>query len=402
MDFPVEIAGCNQLSSEGTSVQKKRVVVIGAGVLGLFTALELLDGQDCELVVLDRGSPGDGSSGRSVGMVETQYISEPDVEVRAFGREAYSRLELEHGLNFEHGGYLRIGRSDQELRQFQASVEAQQRFGISDVELLPAEKMAEMWPHLVTDDLVGGLWGKWDGYVDGFEVCQLLSKAVRNRGGVVQTNTTVTGARRKNGTWSIDSFNGVYEADIVVNAAGAHGGVVGALFDAPVEVLPQLHSVITIKFAHEGERMPFVMDYIPGSGADGVYFRPEGPGQIIAGLHTDEGSALTVDPDTQLRSISDDTLEKIATLLMERLHGAENLELGRSWQGFYPTTRDHKPIVGKHPGAPGVVCALGAGGSGIQLAPAIGRLAAEAVREVSMPSFRLASEWSCERFSASV
>lgn len=59
---------------------KQRVVVIGAGVLGLFTALDLVSTDEFEVTVLEKANPGDGSSGRSVGMVETQYFTRPEVE----------------------------------------------------------------------------------------------------------------------------------------------------------------------------------------------------------------------------------------------------------------------------------------------------------------------------------
>lgn len=383
-------------------MEKQRVVVLGAGVLGLFTAMNLLADEDCEITVLDKANPGDGSSGRSVGMVETQYFTKSDVEVRAFGRNVYSGLERNYGLSFEHGGYLRIARTSEEKRQFAVSLETQQQFGITDVELLSQPQMAERWPHLITDDLAGGLLGNWDGYVDGFEVCQLLSKIIRERKGVVKTNTAVTGAEWNGSEWRIASTTGIYEADVVVNAAGAHAGTVGDMLGAPVEVLPQLHDALTIKFPGIQNCMPFVMDYIPGSGKDGVYFRPEGPGHLVAGLHTDEVIAQAVDPDVLLRSVGDDILERIATLLMERLHNAENLALDSSWQGIYPMTPDYQPVVGLHPSAPGVVCALGAGGSGIQLAPAIGRLAAGYVRRAPKPAFEIARTWSADRFGATV
>lgn len=381
---------------------KQRVVVIGAGILGLFTAMDVLASKDCQVTVLDQANPGDGSSGRSVGMVETQYFTNADVEVRAFGRRVYSELEQHHGLTFEHGGYLRLAHTVDEMSRFASSIETQNQFGITGVELLSQDQITQRWPHLIADDLAGGLLGTWDGYVDGFEVCQLLAQIIRGRGGEVKTNTGVTGAERIGSIWQVATTAGLYEADIVVNAAGAHAQVIGDILGAPVEVLPQLHGAITIKIASVPSDTPFVMDYVPGSGKDGVYFRPEGRDHLVAGLHTDEVIAQAVEPDILLRSVGDDVLERIGILLMDRLRGAEDLALDRSWQGIYPMTRDHQPIVGVHPDAPGVVCALGAGGSGIQLAPAIGRLAANAVSGADEPAFEIANAWSADRFGATV
>lgn len=379
---------------------KQRVVVIGAGVLGLFTAMDLVSTDEFEVTVLDKANPGDGSSGRSVGMVETQYFTRPEVEVRAFGRQAYTELEREHGVTFTHDGYLRLGRNDADLAQFASSVEIQREFGIDDAVLLTREELAERWPQLISDDLAGGLLGTWDGYVDGFEVCQTLARVVRSRGGVVKTSSEVIGAEQVDGQWRIRTASDTFDADIVVNAAGPHAGVVGELLGAPVPLLPQLHGAITVKLASLQRTTPFVMDYIPGSGVDGVYFRSEGDGHLIAGLHTEEVIGAAADPDAPLRSVTDDVLERIVTLLMDRVHDADELELDRSWQGIYPMTPDHAPIVGRHATAEGVVCAVGGGGSGIQLSPAIGRLAANAVRGIEQPAFELAATWAADRFPA--
>ena len=377
---------------------KQRVLVIGAGVLGLFTAFELLRDGEYDVTVIDKGHPGGGSSGRSVGMVETQYFTRPTVEVRAFGRRAFEGLEKDHGLSFEHGGYLRLGHSPLDIERFADSIDIQAEFGITDVELLTQEQMAQRWPQIISEGLLGGLFGSWDGFVDGYEVCQLLTSIVRSQGGKVVTGTAMTAATHGDGAWSVSAGNTVYAADFVVNAAGPHAGVVGDMLGAPVPLLPQLHGAITIRLASLQTHTPFVMDYMPGTGVDGVYFRSEGPGFLIAGLHTEEAISESVDPDIPLRSVTEEVLERIAMLLMERLKDAADLEPDRSWQGIYPMTPDHQPIVGAHPAAPGVICALGAGGSGIQLSPAIGRLAADAIRGTTHPVFEIAEEWLPGRF----
>ncbi|MBF0672152.1 MAG: FAD-binding oxidoreductase [Salinibacterium sp.] len=381
-------------------MSKQRVVVIGAGVLGLFTARELLQHSDIEVTVLDKAHPGDGSSGRSVGMVETQYFTRPTVEVRAYGREHYAKLEQE-GLTFTHGGYLRLARTEADMESFRESIAIQREFGIEDAEILSADDIVTRWPQIITEGLIGGLLGTWDGFVDGFEVCQNLAAWVRSQGGTVKTGQEVTGATRDGDVWRITTAAGEYEADVVVNAAGPHAGVIGEMLGAPVPLLPMLHGAVTVRVPEFETPTPFVMDYIPGSGVDGVYFRSEGTQHLIAGLHTEEVIGDAVSPDVLLRSVGDDVLERIVELLAERLSNADDLELDRSWQGIYPMTPDHQPIVGVHPAASGVVCALGAGGSGIQLSPSIGRLAADAVRGITEPAFEIAPEWDAARFTES-
>jgi glycine/D-amino acid oxidase-like deaminating enzyme len=52
-------------------------------------------------------------------------------------------------------------------------------------------------------------------------------------------------------------------------------------------------------------------------------------------------------------------------------------EVERAWAGLYPVSPDGLPIVGPAVGDSSVIQAVGGGGSGIQLSPIMGALAAD-------------------------
>ena len=366
-----------------------RVAVVGAGVCGVTTALELQALGVEDVVVLDARHPGDGSSGLSVGMVETQYVGVADIAVRAHGRRYYDAAERDHGLTFVHGGYLRTAHDAAGLADYERSVERQRAAGVPDAEVLDAAEIGRRWPQLVVDDLTGGLFGPSDGHIDGYEYCALAARLVRERGGRVLPGTALVGAESlPGGGWRLVTGREPVEADAVVNAAGPWAGVVGDLLGAPVPLVPQLHGAVTIELsAPLLPLLPFVMDYVPGSGQAGVYFRSERPDQLVAGLHVEEAVAESVSPDVPLGRVDDAFVEELVERLSERLADTDGAAIGRSWTGIYPMTPDHRPIVGRHPARADVVCALGGGGNGIQLAPAIGRVAAEALVGVPEPTF---------------
>jgi sarcosine oxidase subunit beta len=123
--------------------------------------------------------------------------------------------------------------------------------------------------------------------------------------------------------------------------------------------------------------MPFVMDYIPGSGDEGLYFRGERPDALIAGLHSNDLTAgESDDPDNPHRAADPDHIEELSRRLTDRLPG---LRLGfvSGWSGIYPVSADGQIVVGPFPDAPGVIAALGLDGVGVQLSPVVGRLVAE-------------------------
>ncbi|BBY28505.1 FAD-binding oxidoreductase [Mycolicibacterium sediminis] len=377
------------------------MIVVGGGVLGLSTALELVRRGVGDVHVIERSHPGEGSSGRSVGMVETQYFRADDIEARVYGRRYYDSVSAEHGLQFSACGYLRLGSSRTDLETFEKSVDVQRGFGVTDAYVLSADEIAGRWPQLVTDDRVGGLFGASDGHIDGYEFCTIAARLITSGGGRVSVNNELLGATLgSDGRWSLDTTRGRFEADVVVNAAGAWAARVGDLLGAPAPLHPQLHGAVTMDLRNPVEPLlPFVMDYVPDSGTDGVYFRSERAGQLIAGLHTDEGVHEPVSPDVKLRRVGDDEIERVLTLMAERLHVVDDLSVSGSWQGIYPMSPDHRPVVGRHPDQPTVVCALGTGGSGIQLAPAVGLVAAEAVLE-ARPTFAWSRTWAPDRLTA--
>ncbi|MCV7226972.1 NAD(P)/FAD-dependent oxidoreductase [Mycolicibacterium komossense] len=374
------------------------VVVIGAGVLGLSTALELINRGSTDVHVIERSHPGEGSSGRSVGMVETQYFRADDIEARVYGRRFYDRLAADHGLGFVSCGYLRLGSTAADIDTFEDSLKIQRDFGVVDARVMTADDIAGTWPQLVTSDRIGGLYGASDGYIDGYEYCTLAARMITAAGARISTKTELLGADvDANGRWRLATSKGFVEADVVVNAAGAWGARVGERLGAPIALHPQLHGAITVDLRSPMDPLlPFVMDYVPDSGTDGVYFRSERVDQLIAGLHTDEGVHEPVSPDVSLRRVGDADVERVLTLMAERLHIVDDLTISGSWQGIYPMSPDHRPIVGRHPDQPTVICALGAGGSGIQLAPSIGVVAADAVLDAD-PIFTWSPTWAPDR-----
>src|SRR5205814_1049644 len=154
-----------------------------------------------------------------------------------------------------------------------------------DATVLDRDGLRRLVPELHCDDLAGGLLGPSDGYVDGHLYCNLLADLLRDRGARVLTSTQLLGLDGRR----LMTSGPTLECDVVVNAAGAWAGDVGELLGAPARILPERHQALVAHLPRELDfLMPSVMDYIPGSGALGLYFRHESRTSLIAGLHTEE------------------------------------------------------------------------------------------------------------------
>lgn len=355
------------------------VCVIGAGAIGLCSALELARRGVGEVTVIEAKHVATGSSGLSVGIVETQYLDPLDIELRARSMRSFERLEREHGLRVARNGYLRLGHSAEARAAFERSVEIQREFGVLDASVLDQEQLARLVPDMRVDDVQAGLFGPSDGFIDGHLYCGLLAGLALAEGAKLLVGTELLGAEQLDGGGlCLSTSAGELECDLAVDAAGPWAGRVATLLGCELELVPQRHQASVVHLPHElAYMMPSVMDYTPGSGGRGLYFRHESPGRLIAGLHGEEASERAVDPDSYGRQADEEFLEVLACKLTSRLPRLAGSALAGGWAGLYPVSATGRPLVGPLAGGPPVIVAGGAGGSGIQLSPVLGELVAD-------------------------
>ena len=356
------------------------VVVVGAGAIGLCTAFELHELGVRDVTVLEKRHVASASSGLAVGIIETQYLDPVPIAIRAYSMEFFSRLERDAGLPITRNGYLRLGHAPADLDAFGRSVAIQHDCGVADATVLDRAAIAALVPGMVCDDILGGLYGPSDGFVDPALTCTILADLLRAKGVTILLETELVGADvGADGRHVLAITGGTLHCDHVVNAAGAWATPVGALLGTQVTVLPQRHQALFARLPEPfGYTMTSVMDYIPGSGRDGLYFRHDSPTALVAGLHTEDALHGIVDPDRYRRGGDDLAyMSAVGEQLAERLPAFAEAGLDGVWAGIYPISPDGEPSIGPHAHRPTVHAAYGGGGSGFQSAPGIGRTVAE-------------------------
>jgi sarcosine oxidase subunit beta len=355
------------------------VGIVGGGAIGLACAVHLARRSSYDVAVLEANHLASGSSGLSVGIVETQYIDPVDIELRVRAMTFFTWLEHGYDLHVTHNGYLRLGHDDESARRFARSVEIQHELGVGDACVLSASEIAARVPDMRNDDISCALFGPSDGFVDGHLYCSLLSEIATELGVQVLTRQRVVDADTDaSGRHQLRTDRDTFTCDWVVNAAGPWGDRVASLLGYEMPLQPQRHQAVVVHLGRDlGYMMPSVMDYTPHSGQTGLYFRHERPGQLIAGLHSEEATAGVVNPDYYARSPDEEFLEGVADLFNGRLPSLADARLAHGWAGVYPVSPDGIPQVGPVREGATVITAGGAGGSGIQLSPVIGELVAD-------------------------
>ncbi|PBB90704.1 hypothetical protein CK215_20615 [Mesorhizobium sp. WSM3864] len=350
------------------------VVVIGAGTLGLCSALHLVE-QGARVTVLEGQSIASGSSGRSVGVVGSQFTDPFEIMLRVHALRRFRQWESQ-GLGFNHVGYLRLARTQKQMELFAKSVELQEAAGLRS-RLYRANELTELVPHIDPDGLEGGLFGPDNGFLDPHEMCTFLAQTVRAEGGEIRQYRKLLGVRRRARGYTLETSGDPIDCDVVVNAAGAWAPQVAELFGQRLHIWPERHEAVVIHLDEPlGYTMPMVMDLVNGEGS-GLNFRHEKSTELIAEIHKVD-SLAPEDPDNYNDQCEERSKVRLAELLLERLPDLPGARLGRGWAGLYPVTADHRPFVGPIDASePTLVTAAGAGGYGIQLAPVIGQIAAD-------------------------
>jgi sarcosine oxidase subunit beta len=359
--------------------KKISVGIVGAGAVGLSTARALTELGVSDVVVLDRAHVASGSSGRSVGVVETQYVDPFDIALRVPSKRAFEELERNNGLRFTRNGYLRLGHTEEDARRFERSVAVQRELGIEDAVVLGPAEIAKRFPDVRSDDISAGLHGPSDGFVDGRLYCELLSELAQAKGARIAQQTALRSHELlADGRHRLETSSGELTCEFVVNAAGAWAQEVGRSLGVDTPILPQRHEAVSIHLPRRlTYMMPEVMDYAPAEGRSGLYFRHETFDMFLGGLHSEEAVHPVADPDDWFEGVEQTYLEELSELLPHRLPSLAEARLGKGWAGLYPVSPDGRPQVGPCPGDGTVIAACGVGGYGIQVSPIVGRLAAE-------------------------
>jgi sarcosine oxidase subunit beta len=357
------------------------VVIVGGGAVGLSTAWHLVGRGITDVTVLEATDLAAGSSSRSAGFVECQYVDPLDIELRARSMHVFRRLQRDHGLEIKEIGYLRLAPDDATLKAFEASARLQHDLGIDHATVLDAAGVHRLVPWLRGDGVpvAGGLWGPRDGRVDGPAYCRILAGLAEAGGARIRTGQRLVAASPTTTGWRLETSDGTLDCDVVVNAAGPWAAQVGEVLQAPVPVTPLRNQIGIWRLDRPLERvLPMVMDYIPHSGSRGLYVATyDDADHVLAGLHSEELVGEAADPDTYDQAADDDYLADTRATLQRRMHELPLGEVERAWAGLYPVSPDGLPIVGPSPGQPSLIVAVGGGGSGIQLSPIMGGLAAD-------------------------
>jgi glycine/D-amino acid oxidase-like deaminating enzyme len=370
------------------------IVVIGAGALGLSTALHCaLLGRS--VVVLERDTAGSQASGRAAGLFKSVQADELRTIIArrsidravSFGDWAGAPLEVTRS-----GSFL-VARTDAHRAYLRTEARQSAGWG-ADVTEAAAGALSRAVPYYHGDGTELALWCPEDCYIEEpMSLVRVLASACREHGvelaegepaaeiGLV-TNS-VTGTR----VAEVRSSQRTIPAAVVVDAAGAWTRQVAQLArsragSADVAVAPVRHQLLITEPAPELEPGQPIVRVVDAA----VYLRPARGGLMVGGF---EAAPRPVDPRARPASFRTADLEldlgvltKLAGQVAAEVPLAGELAVAEHRGGLFTMSPDGRFVAGPVPDAPGLWVASGCNGSGFSSSLALGEALAAWICDV--------------------
>lgn len=357
------------------------VLVIGAGIVGASCAHYLADA-GVDVVVVDRGPVAGGTTSAGEGnILLSDKQPGPELELAVSSREHWLELgqRLGDGCELEPKGGLVVAATEATMTALKDR-NLELRDGGVEVVDVAAHELGELEPHL-SAELAGGAFHPQDMQVQPMLATALLLALPRATGSVrVVPGCDVTGVDldAAGAVRGVSTSLGPIATRSVVNAAGTWASEVAAMAGVAVPVLPRRGFILVT------EPLPLVIRHkvYTAEYVDNVASSDAGleTSTVIEGTR---GGTVLIGASRERvgfdRTQDWDVIRLLARKAVDVFPFLRDIRLLRTYAGFRPYCPDHLPVVGADPRVPGLFHSCGHEGAGIGLAPASGRLVAQAV-----------------------
>jgi len=259
-----------------------RVVVIGGGIAGCSTLYHLTKLGWSDVVLVEKNELTSGSTWLAAGNVPQYHRSFNSTKINDYAVKLYPTLEEETGqaVDWHTTGSLRIALNDDRLREFKHVAGKDKILG-GETHIVTPEDMKKIYPLMITDGIVGGLFHPQDGHVDPASVTQAMAKGARQRGAEIYTHNPVMNiTQTPSEEWVVHTQKGDITCEIIVNAAGLWTSAIGAMVGLYLPVIAMEHQHILFEDVPElvetGMQLPLLRD--PDTS---YYMRQESKGLLI-------------------------------------------------------------------------------------------------------------------------
>ncbi len=398
--------------------EKTDVVIIGGGIIGVATALELAE-RGIAVTLLEKGIIAGEQSSRNWGWVRQMGRDPSEIPLIVKSTQLWKGLAKRIGadVKYQQCGITYLLNDDKQIAHYSQWSENHAKPGGITSEIIGQAKIDQLFPHN-TAKWKAGLYTADDGRAEPQLAAPAIAEAARKSGAKIFTNCAVRGVEKQAGRIAgVVTEKGTIKCDTVLLAGGAWSRHFCARLGFALPQLTTISSVLRTK-ALDGPKMTASGDdYTFRKRADGGYtitpdvysysqltpahFRHFFNFLPLALKHTRQVKlsfgkrffdevrfALNtrldqISPFEQVRIFDpapvDWMLDRALKNLKRDFPVFEPLDVVERWAGCIDVTPDEVPIIDAVEHLPGFHIATGFSGHGFGIGPGAGKLAADII-----------------------
>jgi sarcosine oxidase, subunit beta len=341
------------------------VVIVGGGVMGLSTAYHLAEAGVRDVVLVERGELGSGSTCKAAGGVRAQFSDVVNIELGLRSLHTFERFEDAFGeqIDLHQVGYLFLLDRPEDVEAFERNVALQNEVGVPS-RMLEVREARSLSPLIRTDGLLAAAYSPTDGHCTPESVVAGYARAARRAGALLVRGCAVTGIGSSGGVVTeVVTEHGTIATDTVICAAGAWSRDLGAMAGVDLPVEPLRRQIVTTE-AIPGldPDTPFTIDF-----TSSLYFHGEGEGLLLGMSDPQETPGFKL-------GRSDEWLLGLGEAVERRAPALAEVGIAGGWAGLYEMTPDHNALVGEAEAVSRFLYATGFSGHGFLMGPAVGEV----------------------------
>ena len=367
--------------------QTANVVIIGGGVIGCSLAYHMAKLGWSDIVLLERQQLTSGTTWHAAGLVGQLRPSINMTKLARYTSELYQELESETGqaTGYRQCGSISIATNEARFEELKRSASMAKVFGLP-VHVISVDEIAERYPLVNTDDVLGGIHIPSDGYANAIDITQALAKGARNNGAQIFQNTKVTQIRHDGiKVTGVTTPSGDIDADHVVICGGMWSRDLAATVgvNIPLHACEHYYALFE-SVAGLSPDLPVLRDY------DACTYYKYDAGKLLVGAF--EPSAKPwgsngIAEDFCFDEIAGDFehFQPILEDAMSRIPALQDAGIQKFFCGPESFTPDVRYHLGQAPELRNCYVAAGLNSIGLQSAGGIGKVMSEWIRDGRPP-----------------
>ncbi|MFD0911808.1 FAD-dependent oxidoreductase [Ruegeria arenilitoris] len=344
-----------------------RVVIVGGGVMGVGLAYHLAHEGWTDVVLLEKAELTSGSTWHAAGQITHSTSSFGLGKCVDYNIGLYSgALEAETGQAVTwHGcGSFRLAYTEDEMDWLRHTLSVGRSLGFN-IELVGADRVAELHPFYNLDGVLGALHTPDDGHVDPTNVTMAMAAGARQLGARIIRRCRATNiTQAANGEWVVETERGTIRCEHVVNAGGTYARQMGEWSGLQLPMTSMTHHYFVTEpvpqFQDLDQELPVIRDDRKVSG----YVRMEQKRGLIGIYEKENSNSVWHDhcPWDYENWLFDADYDRVMPWLEESLNRMPvfaDLGIQREVHGAISHPPDGNPLIGPAPGVRNYWCCCG-------------------------------------------